>query len=140
MRKQIDSTRMRKKIMNPKLLILLKNFILCVLLVFLSNRELSAQSTTSLQVSLMAGKNDTLNNIVLQLYLLPDTSLVHSKIVNHNPVSFTVNQFSRYILRVSDPGFESADRLVAVNEKPVVISLAVRKTAENDHLEALFQN
>ncbi len=88
---------------------------------------LKAQQTTSLQVNLLSAKNDTLNNINVQLYLLPDTSLADTKIYSGKSLSFTVNKISKYIIRISSSSFESADKLLAVIDKPAIITITVKR-------------
>lgn len=99
-------------------------FSLCILLCF---QFASAQSNTSLQVFLKSAKNDSLNNLTVQLFLLPDTTLVTSKAVHNNTSSFTVKKFFKYIIRVSGIGFESAERYVGIADKPLGITFMMKR-------------
>lgn len=87
----------------------------------------TAQTNTTLQVFLKSAKNDSVNNLTLQLYLLPDTLLVKTQVVHHNSASFTVKKFSKYIVRVSGIGFENAERSVGIADKPVAISFLLKR-------------
>jgi iron complex outermembrane recepter protein len=85
-----------------------------------------AQKTTTLKVSINFPKADTLNSVTLQLYLLPDTVLVGSKLTNNAVASFTVNSFSKFLLKLSSVTFESMEKTISVTEKPVTIIFSVK--------------
>ena len=100
---------------------------LCLLLCFnLAN----AQTNTTLQVFLKSAKNDSLNNLTVQLFLLPDTSLVTTKSAHNNTSSFTVKKFSKYIVRVSGIGFENAERYVGIADKPLGITFLMKRNVK----------
>ncbi len=89
-----------------------------------------AQSNTALQVFLRSAKNDSLNNLTVQLYLLPDTGLVTTKAAHNNTASFTVKKFSKYIVRVSGIGFENAERYVGIADKPLAITFFMKRNVK----------
>jgi iron complex outermembrane recepter protein len=103
----------------------LKISTLLLLLVF--SKTVSAQSSTELRVQLSPVKKDSLTNITLQLYLLPDTLLASSQVYKPAGNSFPVNKFSKYIVRISSIGFETAERIVSVADKPVAVSIPVKR-------------
>jgi outer membrane receptor protein involved in Fe transport len=85
-----------------------------------------AQKTTTLKIITTYPKADTANSVTLQLYLLPDTVLVGSKIANNAAVSFTVKTFSKFILRASSVTFENTEKTIAVTDKPVTSTLILK--------------
>ncbi len=99
-------------------------FLFCSLLLFASMAF--AQKTTTLKVFTTFPKADTLNNVTVQLYILPDTILVGSKVANNAAVSFTVNTFSKFILKVSSVSFENMEKVIAVTDKPATTTLILK--------------
>ncbi len=97
------------------------------LLLFVFTKTATAQSTTSLTINLSTLKKDTLSNITLQLYLLPDSSLTASQVYKYGGNLFSVFKFSKYILRISSVDFETKDKTVAVADKPVTVSIIVKR-------------
>ena len=91
----------------------------------------TAQNTTSITVNLSSFKKDSLADITLQLYLLPDTSLVASQVYKAGGNRFPVNRFSKYIVRVSSVNFETAEKMAAVTDKPAVVSITVKRKTTN---------
>jgi len=89
-----------------------------------------AQTNTSLRVFLTSGKNDSLNNLTLQLFRLPDTLLVNTKPAQINGTLFKVDKFSKYIVRVSGVGYENTERAVGIADKPVSISVLMKKNVK----------
>ncbi len=98
---------------------------LFILLLF--STTAAAQNTTRLAVTLSSAKKDSLTNITLQLYRLPDTTLVSSQVYKTGGNSFSVTSFSKYIIRVSSVGFEATEKTVSVTDKPVAISIPVKR-------------
>lgn len=91
----------------------------------------TAQNTTSITVNLSSFKKDSLADITLQLYLLPDTSLVASQVYKPGGNRFPVNRFSKYIVRVSSVNFETAEKMAAVTDKPAAVSITVKRKTTN---------
>ena len=96
------------------------------ILLLLSSRAFSQKNST-LKVILNFPKADTTYSVTLQLYLLPDTVLVSSKAVNNSQANFTVNQFSKYILKLSSVLFENTEKIIAVTDKPVTASFTLKQ-------------
>jgi len=91
----------------------------------------TSQNTTSLSLNLSSLKKDSLINITLRLYRLPDTSLVSSEVYKQGGNKFSVNKFTKYIIRSSSVGFEETEKLVTVADNPVAVSIIVkRKTTD----------
>jgi outer membrane receptor protein involved in Fe transport len=93
-----------------------------------------AQKNTTLKVTVTFPKADTSNNVTLQLYLLPDTILVSSKVTSNGIAGFSVNTFSRFLLKVSAVNFENSEKTISVTDKPVTASfiLKTRNTTLDD--------
>jgi hypothetical protein len=85
-----------------------------------------AQKNTTLKVIVNFPKADTLNSVTLQLYLMPDTVLVSSKLTNNGTANFAVNSFSKFLLKLSSVTFESIDKIITVTDKPVSINFIVK--------------
>ena len=102
-----------------------------LLLLLVLGKMAAAQNATNLTVNLSSLKKDSLSNITLQLYLLPDTSLIASQVYKTGGNSFSVTKFSKYIVRVSSVGFESTEKKVAIADKLVTVSIIIkRKTTD----------
>ena len=98
-----------------------------LIILFFCLQSAKAQTNTTLQVSLFSAKNDSLNNITVQLYKLPDTSLGSSKLYRGNAISFTVTKFTKYIVRISSATFEAQEKFVGITDKPAAITLPVKR-------------
>jgi iron complex outermembrane recepter protein len=86
-----------------------------------------AQKNTTLKVIVTFPKTDTATGVTLQLYLLPDTVLITSKAVNNGVASFTVNSFSKFLLRLSSVSFENTEKTIAVTDKPVTTTFILKR-------------
>ena len=102
-----------------------KTVLLFCSLLFLSSLAF-AQKTTTLKLIINFPKADTSGNITLQLYLLPDTFLVSSKAANNGTASFTVNTFSKFILKLTSVTFENTEKTITVIDKPVTITFNLK--------------
>src|SRR5437762_1405334 len=87
--------------------------------------------TATLAVFVQAVKNDSVNNTTLQLYLLPDTNLIASQVFKKGGNHFTVNNFSKYIIKASCIGFETVSRIINVTDKPVYATLVLKRSTAN---------
>ena len=85
-----------------------------------------SQKNTTLKVIINFPKADTLNSATLQLYLLPDTVLINSKAVNNGVSFFTVNPFSKFLLKLTSVSFENAEKTIAVADKPVITTFTIK--------------
>ena len=85
-----------------------------------------AQKTTTLKVMLNFPKADTSSSATLQLYLLPDTILVSSKAATNGVTGFTVNSFSKFLLKVSSVTFENTEKTISVTDKPVTTTFILK--------------
>lgn len=86
-----------------------------------------AAQTTTLTVNLISSKKDSLTNISLQLYLLPDTVLAASQLYQPGGNRFMVNRFSKYLLRAGSVGFEPVEKTINITDKPASISVPVKQ-------------
>lgn len=98
-----------------------------ILLLLLVAKTAVAQNTTSLRINLTCETNDTLTGITLRLYLLPDTQLVTTQKYKNGGNRFTVNKFSKYIIRISSVGFEASEELVSITNSSAEYSFKVKR-------------
>jgi hypothetical protein len=106
--------------MISKFVLFLSSFLLFACITF-------AQKNTTLKVSVNLPKTDTAAGVTLQLYLLPDTLLVASKVANSSVTGFTVTQFSKFILRLSSVTFENTEKTIGVLDKPVTTTFFLKR-------------
>ncbi len=110
----------------------MKTKIFAVLLTLLCTQYVYAQNkTTSLKIFLQTAKNDSANNATIALLVLPDTVLISSQVFNKTGNSFSVNHFSKYIIKVSCIGFETISKTVNIADKPVTTSLLLKRSTTN---------
>lgn len=98
-----------------------------ILLLLLVAKTAVAQNTTSLRINLTCETNDTLTGITVRLYLLPDTQLVTTQKYKNGGNRFTVNKFSKYIIRISSVGFEASEELVSITNSSAEYSFKVKR-------------
>jgi iron complex outermembrane recepter protein len=87
--------------------------------------------TATLKVFLQTAKNDSATNASIQLFALPDTSLVTSQVYNKGGNSFSVNTFSKYIVRISCIGFETTDKTINIADKAVSATIALKRSSNS---------
>jgi hypothetical protein len=110
----------------------LKTKTLLALLMLLSIQCANAQSkTTTLKIVVQSVKSDSVNNATVQLYLLPDTTLITSQVYNKSGSSFAVNQFAKYFITVSCVGFETNNKTINVTDKPIAVTFILKRSAAN---------
>ncbi len=98
-----------------------------ILLLLLAAKTAIAQNTTSLRINLTCKTNDTLTGITLRLYLLPDTQLVATQKYKNGGNRFTVNRFSKYIVRISSVGFEASEEPVSITNSSAEYFFTVKR-------------
>ena len=101
--------------------------ITALLVVFLYPGTFAQNKTTSLNVFIQFAKPDSITNATLQLYLLPDSIFVASRIDNKKANSFIVSPFSKYIIKATAIGFETGSKTINIIDKPVVSSLQLKR-------------
>ncbi len=84
-----------------------------------------AQKNTTLTVFVKSAKTDSAINITLQLYLLPDTILISTKVARTGKADFQVKSFSKYLLRTSSVSFENTELMVAITDKNINTTITV---------------
>ena len=105
----------------------MKTRLLTLFLAILFVQCLDAQKGPLLTVYLSSAKTDTLNNITLQVFQLPDSSLVGSKLFNGKPVSFAVKSHKDYLIRVSSTGFEKTEKLVSIGDQLLSVNIFLKR-------------
>lgn len=106
----------------------LKTFTITLLCLFTGTFFSSAQ-TLKLQVGIQYPKNDSSLTSTVQLFALPDSSLVQSGIVSHTK-AFTVNKFTSYLLVVSSVGFEKVSKTIGIADKPVTTNIVMKRSGK----------
>ncbi|MGC4100421.1 TonB-dependent receptor [Ferruginibacter sp.] len=107
----------------------MKTFIFSALLVLIAAQHACAQNkTTTLKVFLQSAKSDSVNNATLQLYLLPDSSLVSTHVFVKAGNNFTVTQFSKYLIKASCIGFETQYKTINITDKPVTTFITLKRS------------
>jgi iron complex outermembrane recepter protein len=111
----------------------LKTKILTALLMLLCMQYAHAQNkTTTLKVYLQAAvKTDSVNNTTIALYILPEDSLIASQVFKKEGNTFSVNQFSKYIIKASCIGFETVVKTINITDKPVTAPLLLKRSSTN---------
>ncbi len=111
----------------------MKTKILTALLMLLCMQYAHAQNkTTTLKIYLQAAaKNDSVNNTTIALYILPEDSLVSTQVFKKEGNIFSVNQFSKYIIKASSIGFETVNKTINITEKPVAVTLLLKRSSTN---------
>ena len=85
----------------------------------------------SLAVNLSSSPKDSLNDASITLYKLPDTLLIGSQLYKPGGNRFTLNTYTKYLLRVSSVNFLPVERMIATTDKPLSLSIPVkRKTTD----------
>jgi len=87
--------------------------------------------TTTLTIFMQSPKIDSINNATLQLFLLPDTALISSRVFSKSGNIFSVTHFSKYIIKVSCIGFETTEKTINIADKPVTASLVLKRNTTN---------
>ena len=91
----------------------------------------AAQSVISLTVNLSSSPKDSLNDASITLYKLPDTTQAGSQLYKPGGNRFTLNTYTKYLLRVSSVNFLPVERMIATTDKPLSLSIPVkRKTTD----------
>jgi len=105
---------------------LMKNILSALLPLFVFITASFAQKTT-IEVQLSVNKTDSFPPATIQLYSLPDTILATSQIAQPQGNTFSVNNFSKYLFRISSAGFAETEKTIAVANKNVVVQLQLKK-------------
>lgn len=102
-------------------------FFLTLIIMLLFGHIVFAQKNTTLTVFIKSAKTDSAINITLQLYLLPDTILINTRIAKPGKNDLQVNAFSKYLVRTSSVSFENTENLINVTDKPVNTTLVLKR-------------
>lgn len=105
--------------MTKKFVLLFSNLLLICSVTF-------AQKNTTLKIIVNLPKADTAA-VTLQLYILPDTTLVAGKVITADTTTFAVKPFSKYLLRLSSVTFENTEKLISVADKSVTTNFVLKR-------------
>jgi len=106
-------------------------FFTALLVVCCTQYCLAQNNNTTLKILLQSGKNDSINNATIQAYLLPDTVAAGSQVFNKNGNSFTVQQFSKYLVSVSSVGFQTQNKTINITDKSLSIVFLLQRNTGN---------
>ncbi len=91
----------------------------------------AAAGSTTLKIVLQTAKTDSLVNASIQLFGLPDTSLIITKIFSPGGSSFTVRNFTKYLAVVSCIGFETVYKTINVTDKAINTYIGLKRASGN---------
>ncbi len=97
-----------------------------LLFLFFSITITAQNKTASLKIFVQTAKNDSANNATLQLFSLPDSTLIATQVASKNGNNFTVNNFSKYLIKVSCIGFIAIAKIINITDKPATITLILK--------------
>ena len=104
----------------------MKYFFTALLILFVCNSSLVAQKV-NIRVQVIVNKTDSFPPATLQLFSLPDTTLLLSQVAKQDGNSFAVNNFSKYVLKISSAGFAATEKTIAVTDKSITVSVQLKK-------------
>jgi iron complex outermembrane receptor protein len=107
-----------------------RNFSLTLLLV-ICMQFCIAQKTTSLTVNVKNQKQDSSINATVQLFSWPDSILINTQVVKNNAAKFTVEQLSKYLIRVSNVGYSDVERTINVTDKPLSTTFVLNNNVKS---------
>ncbi len=87
----------------------------------------AAAQKVSITVAVTVNKTDSFPPATLQLYSLPDTLLIGKQLAKQEGNSFTVNRFSKYLIKVSSTGFTATEKTVAITDKAVSVQVPLKR-------------
>ncbi|MBK7433704.1 MAG: hypothetical protein IPI66_07240 [Chitinophagaceae bacterium] len=90
-------------------------------------QAVNAQQPLSLKIILKTTQKDTAVIISLQLYQLPDTLLLESRVAKGSLTEFSVRPFTKYLVKLSSVTYEAISRNLDIAGKPVTITLELKK-------------
>lgn len=97
-----------------------------LLIFFVVAAPLMAQQT-NIRVQVSVNKTDSFPPATIELFSLPDTIAVSSQVAKQDGNSFTVNNFSKYLLKISSAGFTETEKTIAVTNKSITIPVQLKK-------------
>jgi iron complex outermembrane receptor protein len=84
-----------------------------------------------IKIILKTSSKDSLVNATIQIFALPDSTLLQSQISNPGSNTFSVKSFAKYLIEVSAIGFEKKDKTIAVTGKPLSITLELKAKSKS---------
>ncbi len=80
----------------------------------------------SLQISLKTSAGDSITNASIQIYSLPDTLLLASRVSGPGMNKFSIKPFSKYLVRVSAVDFLPVEKMITVADKPIPVTIELK--------------
>jgi iron complex outermembrane receptor protein len=110
----------------------LKTIFFSAILVLLCFCKTSAQQKDfTLTVLLQAVKNDSVTNASIQLFTLPDSSLVTTQVFNKKGNHFTVQQLSKYLVTVSSVGYQTQTKTINIADRSLAVVITLQHSTTN---------
>jgi iron complex outermembrane recepter protein len=110
-----------------------RKLLVILLSIFIYNK-IDAQTVT-LKISLKTPGNDSLTNASIEIYTLPDTLLIRSKVSKPGINVLSIAPFTKYLIKVSSVGFGSVEKPISILNKP--LSITVELKPKNNILSAV---
>ncbi|MES2848527.1 MAG: outer membrane beta-barrel protein [Bacteroidota bacterium] len=104
----------------------MKYFFTTLLILIAFDAALIAQKV-NIRVQISVNKTDSFPPATMQLFSLPDTILVTTQVAKADGNSFAVNNFSKYLLKISSAGFAATEKIIAVTDKPIAVAVPLKK-------------
>lgn len=93
-------------------------------IVFLLGNALNAQ-TVDLHITIKTVNGHAPDNASIQLYALPDTFLLQSRVSLRGDNIFRIRPLKNYLIKVSAIGYDSVKRSIYINDQAVFITLTM---------------
>ncbi|MBL0357603.1 MAG: outer membrane beta-barrel protein [Chitinophagaceae bacterium] len=101
--------------------------IFTILLLFIIFSVPASAQKTTIRVALSVNKADSFPPATIQLYSLPDTLALASQLAKAAGNLFAVNSFTKYVLKISSSGFAETEKMVAVTDKSIAVTVPMKK-------------
>ena len=88
--------------------------------------SLNAQKITLRLISKKTN-GDSVSNATLQLYSLPDSTLITTQVVRASGNQFSVKSFSKYFVRISSIGYEMLEKTIPVADRSITVTAILKK-------------
>lgn len=79
------------------------------------------------KVQTTVNKTDSLPPATIQFFSLPDTFMLATQVAKREGNIFSADKFSKYIVRVSSAGSITSEKIVAVADKDIVVTVELKK-------------
>jgi iron complex outermembrane recepter protein len=95
------------------------------ILFFIFFYQIASAQQVPVQIAIKT-PSDSFTNASIQVYSLPDSILLESRVSKPNKNNFLVIPNRKYLVKVSAVGYVPAVRMIAVNNKPIVLPIELK--------------